>query len=436
MRGTDPYVPGHGDATYRVDHYDLTLAYRPSSNHLQGEATLTVTTLQDTDRLRIDLHHLGVRGVTVTGAALARYRHRAGHLSVVLREPVAVGTPVTVSVRYAGNPKGIRMRHLGEAGWEELEDGVIVASQPHGAPSWFPCNDRADDKARYAVSFVAPADYTVAFSGETVSAQRRGATVTWTFRQSAPMAPYLATLQMGRYVQTRLEGGPAGRPPITVHHPDDLDGVAFTRSFGRQPAMMRCFEERFGAYPFAEYHVVVTDDVLEIPLESQSLSTFGRNHCSPDWEQVRLVAHELAHQWFGNAVTVRQWRDIWLHEGFACYAEWLYSEASGGWTTDQWAVHHHEHLSALPQDLLLGDPGPELMFDDRVYKRGALTLHALRRTVGDAPFFGLLSSWVAEHTGASVTTADFVGHAEGATGTPLADLFDAWVQARPLPALP
>lgn len=436
MQGTDPYVPGHGDAAYGVDLYDLTLTYQPSSNRLQGEATLTVTTLHDTDRLRIDLHHLAVRGVTVTGAALARYSHRGGHLNVIFRETVPVGTLVAVTVRYAGNPKGIRLRHLGDAGWEELEDGVIVASQPHGAPSWFPCNDRADDKARYAVSFAAPAGYAVAFSGETVSAKRAGASVTWTFRQTAPMAPYLASLQMGRYVQTRLYGGPAGHGPITVHHPPGLDKDAFAQSFGRQPAMMRCFEERFGTYPFAGYRVVVTDDVLEIPLESQALSTFGRNHCSPDWEQVRLVAHEMAHQWFGNAVTVRQWRDIWLHEGFACYAEWLYSEASGAWTTDQWAVHHHALLSELPEDLLLGDPGRELMFDDRVYKRGALTLHALRRTVGDAAFFRVLSSWVAEHAGASVTTADFMGHAERVTGVALAELLDTWVYALPLPPLP
>ncbi len=436
MPGTDPYVPGHGDAAYGVDHYDLALTYRPSSNQLRGEARLAVTTRREIDRLRVDLHHLAVRGVTVEGAALARYAHKGGHLSVVLRERVPAGTVLTVTVRYAGTPRTIRARHLGDAGWEELEDGVIVASQPHGAPSWFPCNDRVDDKATYAVSFTAPAGYVVAFSGETRCAKRRGASVTWQFDQTHPMAPYLATIQLGRYVETRLATGAAGTTPITVLHPAGLDRDAFAASFGRQPEMMRCFVELFGAYPFDGYRTVVTDDPLEIPLESQSLSTFGRNHCSAEWEEVRLVAHELAHQWFGNAVTVRSWRDIWLHEGFACYAEWLWSEASGLSTADEWAAHHHARLAGLPQDLVLGDPGPELMFDDRVYKRGALTLHALRRTVGDDAFFGVLSSWVREHAGGSVTTADFVGHAERVTGSELAGLLAAWIDAPELPPLP
>ena len=108
---------------------------------------------------------------------------------------------------------------------------------------------------------------------------------------------------------------------------------------------------------------------------------------------MRLVAHELSHQWFGNSLTLGSWQDIWLHEGFACYAEWIWSEESGGPSAHERAEEHHEKLADLDQDLVLADPGPELMFDDRVYKRGALTLHALRLTVGDDAFFALLRGW-------------------------------------------
>jgi aminopeptidase N len=215
-------------------------------------------------------------------------------------------------------------------------------------------------------------------------------------------------------------------------------GPGFEAAFGRQPEMMERFVEWFGPYPFDGYTCVVTADDLEIPLESQSLSTFGRNFCVDDWDAIRLVAHELAHQWFGNAVTLARWQDIWLHEGFACYCEWLWSEASGGESADHWAEHHHDKLARLDQDqdLVLGDPGPELMFDDRVYKRGALTLHALRRTVGDDAFFALLRGWVAEHTGGSVTTDEFRAYAADETGADLDDLFDAWLTAEELPDLP
>jgi aminopeptidase N len=166
------------------------------------------------------------------------------------------------------------------------------------------------------------------------------------------------------------------------------------------------------------------------------MSTFGSNFLSSDWDDVRLVAHELSHQWFGNAVTASSWRDIWLHEGFACYCEWLWSEESGGRSADAHAHDHWKKLAAKPQDLLLGDPGPDLMFDDRVYKRGALLLHSLRLTVGDDRFFFLLRTWIERNRYGSVTSAMFEALAAEVTGDALVDFFGAWLRKRPLPTLP
>ncbi|MCW2815998.1 MAG: aminopeptidase [Nocardioides sp.] len=427
----DPYLPGHGDPSWSAQHYDLDLGYDLVRNHLRGQAVIRATALADLPRIVLDLATLRVSKVLLDGKQPARYAARGHRLVVTPKQPVREGETFELRLTYAGTPEPLVDKHHGDAGWEELTDGVIVAGQPHGAPTWFPCNDRPDDKASYRISVGAPHDYTVVANGTLTSRRRGSSATTWTYDQAEPMATYLATVQIGRYDVREL----GQDPPLIAAVPHDA-GAGFEAGFGRNAEMLDTFSEMFGPYPFPTYSVVVTDDELEIPLESQSLSTFGSNFLTDDWDAVRLVAHELAHQWFGNAVTLRRWQDIWLHEGFACYSEWLWSEASGGESADHWAAHHHARLSDLDQDLVLADPGPELMFDDRVYKRGALTLHALRRTIGDDAFFDLLRTWVATHSGGNVTTADFVSMAVERTGAELTELFVSWLHQKSLPDLP
>ena len=209
-----------------------------------------------------------------------------------------------------------------------------------------------------------------------------------------------------------------------IVHPPAL-AAAVRRAFGDAPRMMAFFEDAFGPYPQEEYTIVVTPDALEIPLEAQGLVVFGSNHL--DAASERLIAHELAHQWFGNSVGIARWHDIWLNEGFACYAEWMWSEASGGPTVAAHAKSHYDRLRRLPQDLILTDPGPDRMFDDRVYKRGALTLAALRMRIGDAAFADLLRRWVATQRHSLVTTDDFRACVEAVTGESHEELLSAWL---------
>ena len=440
LPSADPYLPGHGDPVWSARHYDLELDYTLQGNRLKGRATIQATALEDTTRIVFDLAHLRATKLTLKGAKLGRFHQRGHRLVVNLKEELGAGDSFTAAITYDGQPRPVVERHHGDAGWEELEDGVIVAGQPHGAPTWYPCNDRPDDKASYAISVTCPDGYTVVSNGLLAKKTRHSSSTTWAYEQDEPMASYLATVQIGRYELRELT---ADVPMVAALPPDP--GPGFEAAFGRQPEMLSVFEKLFGPYPFPQYSVVITDDDLEIPLESQSLSTFGRNFLSEEWNCVRLVAHELAHQWFGNTVTLARWQDIWLHEGFACYAEWLWSENSGGDTADQHARHHHGRLSELDQDLILEDPTPELMFDDRVYKRGALTLHALRGAVGDEGFFSILRSWVSEHRGGTVTTEEFRDHVAGRIGaddtetvdpSEVSALFDAWITRAALPEFP
>ena len=424
------YFPHRGDRSYAVANYDLTLSYDVDSNQLRGKAVLTAEAVIDLRELRLDLSGLRVSKLTVDGAA-ARYVARPDHLVVKPRRPIAAGEWFRVVVTYAGRPQPVPDGD-DECGWEELEDGVLVAGQTNGAPSWFPCNDRPDDKATYRIELTAPNPYVVVANGVCTSQWRSASTTRWVYEQREPMATYLATVQIGRYVVHPVAGASV---PMSAVLPSSLL-PRYDSAFGRQPEMLDFFARLFGPYPFAGYTVVITDDSLDIPLEAQGMSTFGSNFLTSDWDNVRLVAHELSHQWFGNAVTASSWRDIWLHEGFACYCEWLWSEESGSKRADEHARHHWKRLSDKPQDLLLGDPGPDLMFDDRVYKRGALLLHALRLTIGDARFFELLRTWVDRHRYGSVTTARFESLAAEIAGEPLDDLFGAWLHQRPLPPLP
>jgi aminopeptidase N len=426
----DPYLPGHGDRAFAVRHYDLDLAYVPDGNRLSGTAVLDVVALERTKRLVLDLAHLQVRKVRASGARLRKWSARDHRVVLDLEQPLEEGGELTLTIGYGGTPQPVIDEHHGDAGWEELDDGVIVAAQPHGAPTWFPCNDRPDDKASYRVTVTAPSGYYVVSNGDLVERRRRASVETWAYAMDQPMATYLATVQIGRYVVADH----GDTPPVRTIAPPDAD---LAGSFDQQAAMMAYFEEAFGPYPFRAYAAVVTADELEIPLESQSLATFGSNFCSDDWSHVRLVAHELAHQWFGNAVTLAQWRDIWLHEGFACYSEWLWSEESGGpHSCDEWARHYYDRLAGLDQDLVLADPGAATMFDDRVYKRGALTLHALRHEVGDEAFFEILRSWVADHAGGSVTTEQFLDHASARSGREIGTLLQPWLYDAALPPYP
>jgi aminopeptidase N len=210
----------------------------------------------------------------------------------------------------------------------------------------------------------------------------------------------------------------------------------FAHDFGRQIEMIVAFERMFGPYPFGSYTVVVTDDDLDIPIEAQSLSIFGANHVDGRRGSEHLVAHELAHQWFGNSLTVADWRHIWLNEGLATYSEWLWSQASGGRTADAMARTAWLQLAKLPQDLVLADPGVQRMFDDRVYQRGALTVHTLRLLLGESAFFTMLREWTTANKYGTVTTEAFTSLVQKHSPRPLDDDINAWLYQARLPELP
>ncbi|WP_447912108.1 M1 family metallopeptidase [Microbacterium phyllosphaerae] len=426
----DPYTPHSGDRRYGVLHYDLAIDYRVTTNRLVGTATIRLRMQESAKHVSFDLVGLKATKVRVSGDRAASFRQDDRRIKLLFGSERAGGDEITVTVDYSGAPSPRRTR-WGLLGWEELEDGVLVASQPTGAPTWFPCNDIPSDKATYRLEFTSDPEYTVVSGGAATRSTQRGRT-RWTFHQPVPTATYLMTVQIGQYDDDRID---LGATPGRLFHPRAL--ASRVRSdFAALPQMMDAFVDAFGPYPYESYKVVVTPDVLEIPLEAQGMAIFGANHVDGAGGSDRLIAHELAHQWFGNSVGVARWQDIWLNEGYACYAEWLWSEASGGPSAQAKAVTHHRHLGTLPQDLVLSDPGANDMFDDRVYKRGALTLHALRATIGDEVFFALTREWTTRFARLAVTSDDFLGLVDEIAGGQARALVRTWIDELALPALP
>ena len=453
----DPYLPEHGNGGYRVRHYDLNLDYRASSNRLHASAAITGEATQTLSRLSLDFAEFKINRVLVNGKP-AKYVKRPGKLHVRPAKSLPAGTRFTVEIHYVGNPRPVASR-WGDVGWDELTDGVLVASQPVGAPSWFPCNDHPSDKAAYRVSVTTASPYLVAVTGTLVERSTAASTTKWVFERPEPTATYLMSVQIGRYdeieqvgtgwfshpeanayrLSVGFDGGKIGSVFATVPQraavPQRLR-KQFERDFGRQGKMMEVLQRLFGPYPFGEYVVVVTDDDLDDPIEAQGMSVFGANHVDGRRTFERLVVHELAHQWFGNSLTVADWRQIWLNEGFATYAEWLWSEESGGQSASALARTWHARIKARPADLRIGDPGVARMFDERVYKRGALTLHALRAEIGDPAFFALLKAWTADHRHGLVDTESFIAMAEAYAARSLDTFFATWLDTPALPPLP
>ncbi|WP_306208821.1 M1 family metallopeptidase [Actinoplanes sp. RD1] len=426
----DSYLPGHGNGGYSVQHYDLDLDYRIATNRLAGKASLTATATHALSRFALDLGGFRVQDVRVDGWPAKHTQH--GHkLSIKPQRPLDAGETFRIDVRYAGSPRPIPGR-WGDIGWDELTDGVLVASQPNGAPSWFPCNDQPADKATFRVALTVASPYTVVVTGDLVSKWRGAGSTRWVHERREPTSPYLMSVQIGRYELRELAAGPVVQRaaiPARLRTP-------FAYDFGRHAEIMAALERFFGPYPFSEYVVVVTDDDLDDPVEAQGMAVFGANHVDGMRTHERLVVHELAHQWFGNSLTVADWRHIWLNEGFATYAEWLWSESVGELSADALAARWHGIVASRPGGIAVSDPGVARMFDPLVYKRGALTLHALRHKIGSGQFFPLLRSWVAEHRHGLVTTAEFRAHAQRFSREPLDALFTEWLDRPALPRLP
>ena len=445
----DEYYPLYGNGGYDVKHYLLKVSYAPATDRLVGVATISARATQNLSRFNLDFVGLTVRSIKVNGRA-ATWSRTDHELTVTPRHGLRKGKKFTVVVRYDGVPITQEIV-LGpgftiEAGFIHTDDGAIVAGQPEVAASWFPVNDHPIDKASYTFVVTAPADLEVVANGRLLGRKRHGAKRTWLWNAPEPMASYLATVNIGQFDTRRY------RTDDGLWMYDALDPDLFTEpvagpasygeiaqgSFARQGEILDFLEERFSRYPFSTGGGIVDDyDNLQFALETQTRPVYSKLFFTSPPSGDSVVVHELAHQWFGDSVALAEWKHIWLNEGFAQYAEWMWSEEEGlGTAQEQFDALYSGIPASDPfWSVVIGDPGPEFLFDIAVYFRGAMAVHALRQEVGDRDFFRILHAWTTRKAGGNGTIPQFIRLAERISGEQLDDLFQVWLFTGSKPVL-
>ncbi|MGW4724766.1 M1 family metallopeptidase [Streptomyces sp. NPDC004291] len=421
----DSYYPASGNGGYDVSHYDLRLKYEPATDLLEGTATIVATTKQNLSRFNLDLG-LKVSEVRVNGR-VAKFAASGDHeLEVTPAVPLEKNKEISVVVRYAGKPSEFKVD--GWSAWARTPDGGVAAQEPDSAAWWFPSNDHPLDKATFDVSVSVPAGHQAISNGVLQSQSTALGRTRFNWRSDKPQATYLATLAVGKFDIT-TDRTANGLPVLNAYSKDlGANAGAARASIERTAEVTEWLETVFGPYPFNALGGYVPNVTSGFALETQTRPFYSPRQFA-NGANVSVVVHELAHQWYGDSVSVRDWKDIWINEGFARYSQWLWSEKEGEGTTQELADYVYALRGAEDPFWTVkpGDPGPENQFHGAVYDRGALALQALRNRIGDEAFFAILKGWPKQFAYGNARVADFVRYAERVSGKPLAELFDTWL---------
>ncbi|WP_249044441.1 M1 family metallopeptidase [Crossiella equi] len=430
----DGYYPNDGNGGYDVSHYDIRLKYQPATDTLGGTTTLVATPTQDLTKFNLDFA-LPVKAVRVNGAKAAFTQTADAEVVVTPSRVAAKGSLLTVSVEYEGIPSQVKVN--GETSWRRTSDGANAINEPHIARWWYPSSDHPTDKATFDISVAVPTGTEVLSNGvlKSQSAQP-GGWMRWNWRSTKPMATYLAFLAIGQY-QISQSTGHNGQPFLSAYAEGmgEFEGAA-KASIERTPEVIEFLETVFGPWPFEAQGGVVPKEGLGFALENQTRPTYSTAFFR-NGDNLNVVVHELAHQWFGDSVSVASWRNIWLNEGFATYAPWLWSEHKGEGTAQEWFDFTYNRYAENDPfwQVVIGEPGSGNEFHGAVYDRGALAVHAIRKAVGDQVFFQTLRTWQENKRYGNATIEQFKALAEVLSGKKLDEVFNTWVFSKGKPKL-
>ncbi|RZS41177.1 peptidase M1-like protein [Herbihabitans rhizosphaerae] len=424
----DPYYPADGNGGYDVTGYDVTIKYDPQRQHLEGDTVVTAAAAADLGRFNLDLRGLDVASVTVNDAP-AQFA-RAGDHELVITPAASVpnGSTFRTRVVYSGKPVSDRKGGgLGTKGWQRsTSGGAFAVGEPHSAAYWFPANETPKDKATFRVTATVPDGWSVVSIGHEEPSTPANGWTTYRWAERNRVATYLTTVAIDRWTYDRGKLPGTDIPLLSAYAPGVRNGQQLEK---RVPEIIEFLSSKFGPYPQTAAGGIYINESIGFSLETNGRPTYA------NWAELTVVVHENAHQWFGNSVSLKEWRDICLNECFASYAQWLWDEAKEGKNLDE---EYRSNVASVrgsnrfwSRKLYEMGAGNEF---DAVYDKGQLALHALRRLIGDDVFNRVLREWPTKYRDNNASWTEFEDFAQQLSGKNLRTFFDAWFRGTSIPA--
>jgi aminopeptidase N len=437
------YAP---DRVVDVEHVRIELDIRFDERRIAGSCALTLTPILDgVRRVELDAVELEIAAVTREGTALA-HAYDGRRLAIDFGGPLAAGERTTVVVSYAARPRR-GLYFIGpDDGYPQRPRQVWSQGQDEDSRCWFPCFDAPHQKSTSEVIVTVPPRFFALSNGDLVAQQldAEAGRRRFHWRFDVPHSPYLITLAAGELAEIV----DAWEDIDVRYYVEPGKEAAARRALGRTPEMLALFSERFGVrYPYRKYAQVCVADFIFGGMENTTATTLTDTilfdeRAALDFDAEALVAHELAHQWFGDLLTCRDWGQGWLNEGFATYSEYLWREHGHGrdeavmelldWADQYFGEDAKRYRRPIVTNVY---EEPIDVFDHHLYEKGGLVLHMLRRVLGEAPFWKAIGHYVRKHRTGSVETRDLARAVEEATGKSLDWFFDQWIHKAGHPEL-
>jgi hypothetical protein len=431
------YEPARADSAHGFDvqKYEITLSINTTSRVIEGNVLATVLAEEALTSISYELVSLTVSSVLVNGQAAA-YTHSGGILNITANIPA--GQQFTTQVFYSGIPQLTANNY--QIGMIFGTNTVFTISDPDAARNWWPCYDHPWDKAIVDLHITMRSDWKVAANGlrsEIVNLGNGNSTTHWL--GSNPMTTYLVCITAGPYVEINQTVPSQNNLPVQNFVTQSQYNNALI-DLQYLPAMISYFSDIFGDYPFEKYGNATVNMSTYGAMEHQTMTTLGNYIINGNQTYELTIAHELAHQWFGNAVSFLTFKDVWLSEGFATYSEHLWTDKRFGWqaAANYVASGYHQYYISWENNL-----GPQTIYNPSFYnyfappsyEKAASVLHMLRLKIGNDNFFQLLQQWFATYNGGNAVTAEFQAMAEQISGQNLQQFFSQWIYGSGTPSM-